>query len=253
MMRNLNVDAVFVLSVKTFEDRINHVKRQMALHNIQYQFIFEFDIPDLNPQRLTDTFASEDVLARPQQSLVLKHIHAWRMCVEHKLKNILVFEDDVILKPDFVSRLNEALSIMEKKEIGYLLFLGGADTKVPDSFLLSNDIVVEQPIATTEAYLTNYSACVNRLDWLVANRVSLPSDFLLRTMDPICGVSQYWLKEPIADQGSVTGVFESSLDEQRKKHSLLYNYFRFQWQKINRKKLRKIYAVIKNKFMAVKK
>jgi glycosyl transferase family 25 len=253
MMRNLNVDAVFVLSVKTFEDRINHVKRQMALHNIQYQFIFEFDIPDLNPQRLTDTFASEDVLARPQQSLVLKHIHAWRMCVEHKLKNILVFEDDVILKPDFVSRLNEALSIMEKKEIGYLLFLGGADTKVPDSFLLSNDIVVEQPIATTEAYLTNYSACVNRLDWLVANRVSLPSDFLLRTMDPICGVSQYWLKEPIADQGSVTGVFESSLDEKRKKHSLLYNYFRFQWQKINRKKLRKIYAVIKNKFMAVKK
>ncbi|NDH67908.1 MAG: hypothetical protein EBY22_08435 [Gammaproteobacteria bacterium] len=253
MMNKLSVDAVFVLSVKTFEDRINHVKRQMALLNIQYQFIFEFDIPDLSSELLTETFASENVLARPQQSLVLKHIHAWRLCVEHKLKNILVFEDDVILNPYFVERLNEALSIMDKKENGYLLFLGGADTKVPDSFLLSKDIVIEQPIATAEAYLTDYLACVKRMNWLAINRVSLPADFLLREMDPLCGVSQYWLRESIADQGSVTGVFESSLDKQRQKHSLIYNHLRYQWQKINRKKLRKIYAVLKNKFISMKK
>jgi TPP-dependent pyruvate/acetoin dehydrogenase alpha subunit len=47
---------------------------------------------------------------------------------------------------------------------------------------------------------------------------------------------------------SVTGVFESSLDRQRRKHSFLFNYLRYQWQKINRKKLRKMYAIIKSKF-----
>jgi len=246
-MDKLSVDAVFVLSVRTFEDRINHIKKQMALHNIQYQFIFQFDIPELNAEILLDTFESINALEKPQQSLVLKHIYTWRMCVQHKFKNILVFEDDVILQDGFVAKLNDAILTLEKKQNAYLLFLGGADTKVPDTFLLSNDTILEQPIATAEAYLTNYQACTQRIDWLSFHKVKLPADFLLRTMDPQCGVSQYWLKEPIAEQGSVTGVFESSLDKQRKKHSLKFNYLRFQWQKINRKKLRKFYAIVKSK------
>lgn len=247
-MDKLSVDAVFVLSVRTFEDRIKHVKQQMALHQIPYQFIFEFDIPELNTELLLNTFETENVLDRPQQSLVLKHIHAWRLCVENNFKNILVFEDDVILKPDFVSRLNTAVHELEKKQNPYLLYLGGADTKVPDSFLLSNEDIIEQPIATSEAYVTNFMASKRRIDWLNNHKVKLPSDFLLRTMDPLRGISQYWLKEHIVEQGSVTGIFESSLDRQRQKHSFLFNYLRYQWQKINRKKLRKLSAIIKSKF-----
>jgi len=247
-MGNLSIDAVFILSVRTFEDRIRHVKQQMALHQIPYQFIFDFDIPELNSEILLNTFETLNVLDRPQQSLVLKHIHAWRLCVEHNFKNILVFEDDVILKPNFVSRLNDAVNDLERKQNPYLLYLGGADTKVPDSFLLSEEDIVEQPIATAEAYVTNFQACTKRIDWLNKNKVKLPADFLLRTIDPQCNIKQYWLRQHIAEQGSVTGVFESSLDKQRKKHSLLFNYLRYQWQKINRKKLRKMYAIIKSKF-----
>ena len=247
-MDKLSVDAVFVLSVRTFEDRIKHVKQQMALHQIPYQFIFEFDIPELNTELLLNTFETENVLDRPQQSLVLKHIHAWRLCVENNFKNILVFEDDVILKPDFVSRLNDAVNDLERKQNPYLLYLGGADTKVPDAFLLSNEDIIEQPIATSEAYVTNFMASKRRIEWLNTHKVKLPSDFLLRTMDPLRGISQYWLKEHIVEQGSVTGIFESSLDRQRQKHSFLFNYLRYQWQKINRKKLRKLSAIIKSKF-----
>ena len=246
-MGNLSIDAVFILSVRTFEDRIKHVKQQMALHQIPYQFIFDFDIPELNSEILLNTFETLNVLDRPQQSLVLKHIHAWRLCVEHNFKNILVFEDDVILKPNFVSRLNDAVNDLERKQNPYLLYLGGADTKVPDSFLLSEEDIVEQPIATSEAYVTNFMASKRRLEWLNNHKVKVPSDFLLRTMDPLCGIVQYWMKEHIAEQGSVTGVFESSLDRQRRKHSFLFNYLRYQWQKINRKKLRKMYAIIKSK------
>jgi glycosyl transferase family 25 len=247
-MDKLSVDAVFVLSVKTFEDRINHVKKQMALHQIEYQFVFDFDIPDLNTSLLIDTFETENVLDKPLQSLVLKHIQTWRLCVEHQFQNILVFEDDVILSDNFVPKLNQAIKAIEQKQNAYLLFLGGADTKVSDAFLLSNESIVEQPIATTEAYVTNYSACTKRLAWLSSNKVNLPSDFLLRKIDPELGISQYWLKEHIAEQGSVTGIFESRLDKQRRKHSLLFNYLRYEWQKINRKKLRKFYALVKSIF-----
>lgn len=247
-MDKLSVDAVFVLSVKTFEDRINHVKKQMALHQIEYQFVFDFDIPDLNTSLLTDTFETEIVLDKPQQSLVLKHIQAWRLCVEHQFQNILVFEDDVILSDNFVPKLNQAIKAIEQKQNAYLLFLGGADTKVSDAFLLSNESIVEQPIATAEAYLTNHAACEKRMQWLSSHKVNLPADFLLRKMDPESGIVQYWLKEHIAEQGSVTGIFESSLDKQRRKHSLLFNYLRYEWQKINRKKLRKFYALVKSIF-----
>jgi glycosyl transferase family 25 len=89
-MEKLSIDAVFILSVRTFEDRIHHVKQQMALHDLSYQFIFEFDIPVLQSEILINTFETEDVLDKPQQSLVLKHIHAWRLCVEKNYKNILL-------------------------------------------------------------------------------------------------------------------------------------------------------------------
>ena len=109
-MEKLSIDAVFVLSVRTFEDRIQHVKQQLASQGIDYQFIFEFDIAELNSDILLETFETENVLDKPQQSLVLKHIHAWRLCVENNYKNILVFEDDVILSPNFVSKLNSAVT-----------------------------------------------------------------------------------------------------------------------------------------------
>jgi glycosyl transferase family 25 len=220
----------------------------MALHQIEYQFVFDFDIPDLNASLLIDTFETEKVLDKPQQSLVLKHIQAWRLCVEHQFQNILVFEDDVILGDNFVPKLNQAIKAIEQKQNAYLLFLGGADTKVSDAFLLSNESIVEQPIATAEAYLTNHAACEKRMQWLSSHKVNLPADFLLRKMDPESGIVQYWLKEHIAEQGSVTGIFESSLDKQRRKHSLLFNYLRYEWQKINRKKLRKFYALVKSIF-----
>jgi len=187
------------------------------------------------------------VLDKPQQSLVRKHSCALRFGDDNKYKTILVVEVDVILSPNFISKLNSAVTALEKKQSSYLLFLGGADTKVPDAFLLSNEDIVEQPIATAEAYVTDFSACLGRINWLLKNKVNLPADFLLRSMDPLCNIKQFWLRKPIAEQGSVTGVFESSLDKQRKKHSLWFNYLRYQWQIINRKKLRKFYAIIKIK------
>jgi hypothetical protein len=71
---------------------------------------------------------------------------------------------------------------------------------------------------------------------------------LIRTIDPLCEIKQYWIKKYLVEQGSVTGIFESRLDKQRQKHSSLYNFLRYRWQKINRKKLRKLYAIIKTKF-----
>ena len=75
-------------------------------------------------------------LPLPHKSLVLKHIQAWRLACERGHRRILVFEDDVILRNNFVDLLQRGLVAANTLEPGWLLYLGGADAKVPDSFFL---------------------------------------------------------------------------------------------------------------------
>ena len=54
---NSFVDKVYVLSVKSFKDRIQHIKEEMGRHNIQFEFIFDYDIPELTPAILKKNFS----------------------------------------------------------------------------------------------------------------------------------------------------------------------------------------------------
>jgi len=94
------------------------------------------------------------------------------------------------------------------------------------------------PIATTEAYLCDLEAIRRRLAWLDNHRVTLAADFLIRHVDAQVGVKQFWLRHPIVEQGSVLGLFDSALDDQRRKHSRTFNILRNRWNKFQRRRLR---------------
>src|ERR1700747_751061 len=94
------VDAVFVVSVRTFTDRIEHIRAEMARFGIQFDWVFDFDAGSIEPELLERTFAPSD-LGPGHQSLVLKHVATWRACLERNLRRVLVFEDDVVLARRF--------------------------------------------------------------------------------------------------------------------------------------------------------
>ena len=247
----LAVDAVYVLSVKTFAQRIAHIEREMARHGIAFEFVFEHDADELDSRLIAANFGPCD-LKTSQQSLVLKHIHAWRRAAEENLRRVLVFEDDAVLAPDFAARLDEALRAADALPAGYLVFLGGADTKVPDRYFLSPGPLVELPIATAEGYVTDLEAMRRRLTWLAGNKVTLPADHLLKQIDAALGIRQYWLTRPIVEQGSVLGIFPSVLDGNRQKHSALFNRWRNRWNKFQRHRLRRWLVRIKSHLTMVK-
>ncbi|MCU7843666.1 MAG: glycosyltransferase family 25 protein [Candidatus Thiodiazotropha sp. (ex Monitilora ramsayi)] len=232
------VDAVFVLSVASFTQRIGHIKRHFQEHNVDFDFIFDFDPDKINPQLLEDRF-EESEMRLPHKSLVLKHIKAWQIARERSLKRILVFEDDAFLCHDFTRKLCAGVPSMDKLDEGYLVYLGGSDTKVSDSFFLCNELLVPQPIATTEGYITDLDAVNRRLDWIEKNKINLPADHLVRSIDSLIGVRQYWFREPLVEQGSVFGVFDTELDSSRSKHGRFYNVLRYKWNKFQRRKLRR--------------
>lgn len=234
---NQCVDAVYVLTVKTFAERIAHIQSELGRHGIAFEFVMQHDAAELEPTLIARQF-SPNGLTRAQQSLVLKHMQAWRHAAERGLSRILVFEDDVLLAEDFGPRLDAALRAADALSPGWLIFLGGADTKVPDRYFLEPGPLIPLPIATAEAYVTDVEAARRRLAWADAHPVALPADHLLKRIDAELGIQQYWLRPPIAEQGSVTGTFGSVLDFNRQKHSRAYNILRNRWNKFQRHRLR---------------
>ena len=234
---NACVDAVYVLTVRTFAERIAHIRNELARRGIDFLFVLEHDIGALDPARVGARFAAS-ALSPAQCSLALKHAQAWKNAVERGQSRILVFEDDAVLADDFVARFDAAMRAADKLAPGWLVFLGGADAKVPDSYFLDEGPLVPLSIATTEGYVTDLEAARRRLAWLAENEIALPADHLIKRADAELGIAQYWLRPPIVEQGSVLGMFESVLDAHRRKHGRMFNILRNRWNKFQRHRLR---------------
>ena len=235
-VRSVNdcVDQVYVLSVRTFTQRIHHITTELTKHAIDFRFVFEHDATDLD-ERITNAVFSPGALANGQRSLILKNIHVWRDAVAKGYRHVLVFEDDAVLASTFRKVFDQAMAAAEKQTPGWMIFLGGFDTRVPLEYFRSRGPLVELPMATAEACVYDQETMQRRLAWLSRNPVSLPADHLMRHIDQQEGTRQYWLRHPIVEQGSVVGLFGTVLDSSRSKHSLLYHRIRNYWNKIHRR------------------
>jgi len=232
-----SLDAVYVLSVKTFSERITHIRSELARHQLDFEFVFDYDADELDRALVERTFEPGKLRA-PHQSLVLKHAQAWRLALARGQQRILILEDDVVLSERFEEGIQRALAAARALAPGWLIFLGGADTKVPNAFFLSDEPLFALPLPTAEGYITDAAAMQQRLDWMSRQRVARPADHLINQIDHDCGIAQYWLRTPIVEQGSVFGMFTSKLDKNRLKHSAMYNRLRYHWNKFQRRRLR---------------
>jgi GT2 family glycosyltransferase/GR25 family glycosyltransferase involved in LPS biosynthesis len=226
----LPVDKVYVLTVKTFVDRIQYIRAQLSVQNIPFEFIYDYDAEDITPAE-QDQFSDNYQLTSAHQSITLKHIKAWKNCIEHGYSRILILEDDVLLKSNFITRLTFYLKQLRGID-SFLLFLGGADTRVSIRELLFGQPIFKRAIRTADAYVTDLIACRKRIHWLESNRISKPADHLLVEIDKSVGNTQYWTASYLVEQGSVFGLFDSTLDTFRIKHSRLFNRARYLFRKI---------------------
>ena len=231
------IDRVFVLSVRSFFDRISHIETELGKHHISFEFVFDCDIPDLQDEDLT--IFSPGSLKLSEKSLVLKHIAVWKKMVEEGLNRVLVFEDDVLLSGNF----REAMLAIARAEValppGYLIFLGGADTRLPKGFLEHPSALIPRRMTTTEGFIIDGSIARRRLEWLNRNTVNLPVDSLMRKMDEEIGAPHFWPRRPIVQQASCTGQFETTLDGSRSKQHLLSIRLRYRWRKFKNQSVKR--------------
>ena len=227
----------FVMSVKTYTDRHQSIRRQAEKFGLDVEFVFEHDVNTLTPADRARFV--EGALPDSTCSLVLKHLRAMELVLQRGLSEAVFLEDDALLFEDFIERLPAIKNNLPRGSDPALIFLGGADNKLDPRFLKASDqnILIESPITTTEAFWTNAEACRQRLDVLETQQIDLPFDHLLQSLDKQLGIIQYRPAVPAATQGSITGVFDTKLDESRGKRPSWFLKLRYLWNRFRRQVL----------------
>ncbi len=228
---NSMVDAVYVLSVRSFADRIAHVQRQMAAHGIAFEFIFEYDADAIPPELITRTFGASD-MRRAHQSLVLKHMEVWRRMQARRLARALVFEDDVVLDTHFNAAFARAIKEADALAPGWSLYLGRGDNHHVGQPGAVTALIPGGPLPAADALVCDLDAAQRRLAYLDTHPITRPADWLIRETDAAVGVTQWWLARPIVEQGSMNGTFASALDDKRQQRGRLYAWLRYRWDKL---------------------
>ena len=230
---------MFVLSVKTFHDRTRHIEAELGRHGIAFEWIFEYDANELTPEQIEAVFAPSD-LKRAHQSLVLKFIETWKICVARGYRRILVFEDDVVLSDRFNDVFASAIQEADGLAPGYAIYLGCGDNKYVGRESRGGRALVPmspKELPAADAMIFDQEAARRRLNYVQANKVARPGDWLIREADSACGVLHFWLSESIVEQGSMNGRFESSLDAKRTERGRAWVWLRFRWDRWRRRTL----------------
>jgi glycosyl transferase family 25 len=224
---NTLVDAVFVLSVRSFADRIAHIRAQLARHAIDFEFVFEFDANAIPAELLERRFAPSD-MKLGHQSLVLKHLRTWQLACERNLQRVLVFEDDAVLARDFVPQFGAAMAAADELSGPYLIYLGRGNNQHVGT-TGPKRLIPGGLLPATDALVFNRAAAERRLAYLENTRIKRPADWLTRETDAAAGVPHYWLAQPIVEQGSMNGQFTSVLDTKRRWRGRIYSWVRYRW------------------------
>lgn len=226
---------IYVVSVKSFSERHDHIKRLASKFGFSFEFVFEFDADELTEQ---DWRMVSSELNANCASTVLKHIECQRRLVRSRHNIALVFEDDVVLFEGFVENLSLVLAQVSKLDPGWLVFLGGADGKIDKRFHCSGELrLVPKAISTAEAYLIDREGAEKRLSFLEGRKLQLPADHELRFLDETLDITQFWISKPLVTQGSILGLFKTSLDKSRAKHSAFYLNLKYRWNRFRRQTL----------------
>lgn len=231
------IDKVYVLTVRTFSERISHISAELGKHNIPFEFIFDFDVSEITEQDLSIFSPSNMEMAH--KSLVLKNIAVWKKMVAENIQRALILEDDAMLDSDFRVELKKIIESSNELSSGHLIFLGGSDTKLPKGFLNHPSSLVPRRMTTADGFIIDNTLALRRLEWLTHNKINLPADGLMCKIDTDIGALHFWPKKSIVRQASCTGKFQTTLDGSRAKHSLLYIKLRFHWHKLKNQSIKR--------------
>ena len=207
-------DPVYVLHVKKgFEDREQSIRRQFAALQTHFEWVLEFDIPEIDAGILDRYRNPQDHLRIEEISCCLKHLSAWGRIAHSEAEGGLILEDDALLDTRRFGRLLD-LAIAEFKRLhagtGCICLGDGCAMHVPWTRKKRGTYLYRagQMRAADSYWISRQTAALlhRRVE---ANGFTLPADHLITAMLKELEVPLFWLEPTIVTQGSHCGVFNS--------------------------------------------
>lgn len=233
MMQIQQLDRIYVLNVKKFTQRRQFMERQLANVGLDAEFIFDWDVEDFSPD-IIDTYFGNDLLTPAQQSCALKHVAALQKIATGNYKFALVLEDDAVFSKDLKLGLQRAMEQSEQFPGNKVIYIGsGGNFFTPKSQRKSGQYLYPgNRVRFADSYILDSSTAQRRLDWIKAHKISAPMDNQFEAMDKELGIQTLWLEDPVVEQGSKNGLFQSALESDPP--PWLKGIF-FGWEKLKRK------------------
>ncbi len=210
--------AIFVLHCKAgYPERRDFIEKQFQRHSISFEYVLDWDISDLNPEVIERHFVPG--ISPRLMSANLKHKRALEIILERGEERALVMEDDIFLFEEFEERIKKVVEESKALPPDHVIYLSNSCNKyTPRSRRRSGVHLYENDHSrAADCYLITLGACQKRLRWLESNKISTACDHLFNRMDAEAEVRIYWAEDPIAEQGSMSGRFLSSVQA---RHSL---------------------------------
>ena len=229
------LDRVFVIQAAQFVDRRQLIEAQLSGINLKFEFVVDFDIPDISDE-IKHKFFSNSILSSSQQSCALKHWLAMKNVVDLKLTRVLVLEDDVILAPNFHSTLYYLIQELETiKSVASVTFLGcGGHYYIPANEIKKGQLLYRRNQGKfADSYIVSFDAARRRVNWIETHGITRPIDHLFEYIDRTLETQMFWLEPPIVEQGSHNGTFTSALETS---YPLWFQSLQFRWKKIWRRR-----------------
>lgn len=233
MSPHQTLDHIYVLNVKKFTQRRMFMETQLKKFDLIADFIFDWDVDDLTEQVINQYFIGEQ-LSLAQKSCTLKHVTALQKVAANHSRFNLILEDDAIFTADFAQGLQNALAESEQYQGDKVIYIGsGGNFFTPKSQRKPNQhLYIGSRGRFADSYIIDSATAQKRLDWINEHKISEPMDNQFELIDKALGIQIIWLEDPIVEQGSKNGLFNSAL-EPAPPQWLQAIFFR--WEKLKRK------------------
>jgi GR25 family glycosyltransferase involved in LPS biosynthesis len=188
----------YVLNHLPNQDRKIFCEEQFGKQKIEFQFINGFTPEEVKTPE-------DDTITDKEYSLYCKHEEALKKGLETESEFILIFEDDILICPDFMTYYNMFINQFRELE-GDLLMIGTAFNEIPTKLEKGKYVYYEPHFRTrcTHAILYSRKGAQTVLDNLNIG-VYRGYDHKLNNIINDLNLKTCWL-EPGLHQGSIGGT-----------------------------------------------
>lgn len=222
-----------------YEARAVFVEAMLGRLGIDFSYVLEGDIPDLDEATVSRSFSGAMRRVSGETSCAMKHLLAYRRLLDSGLPGALILEDDIALKRKFPAFFAKCMGEAKARGIGEML-LSFEDTSM--QFVRGSQrckgmrVYAAQRDRYAGCYYITAGVASLILDYVDAHGCHLPIDRFHTFLIKEAGLPYYWTHPTVATQGSKNGKFGSSIS-MRDARRQLYMHLSYPLKKAYKKLL----------------